>query len=111
MNSFMGWMIRHYSYREMGVCIMLILLGLCGSIINRRFYTPVVTAESSIQPIAINQASIETLEKLPFISRKRAGLIIEWRHHHGPIQNAQVLQSQLHLSGKQIQILERLIQY
>jgi competence ComEA-like helix-hairpin-helix protein len=58
-----------------------------------RNIAPRLRMEGTAKPVMIdiNQATLETLEKHPYISRKLAGLIIAYRKNHGPFATVEDL--------------------
>lgn len=53
-----------------------------------------------IKTLNINSASVEDLDKHPYISTKQANLIVNYRSHHGPYKQVDALADMVGLGGK-----------
>ena len=70
-----------------------------------------ISIERKITKININQAGIKELEKLPYIGRKIAQRIIEYREKKGKIENFEDLLNIKGIGRKKLSLIRRFISF
>jgi competence protein ComEA len=71
------------------IIFVLIVVSLMGGCTSRVVYEPQTHAAASQNAININTASADELENLPYIGRKTAEKIIQFRDENGPFRRVE----------------------
>ena len=73
------------------IVLVLVAAAFAGSCTSRIAYEPIILVETSVNAININTATADELEKLPYIGRKTADSIVQFRTENGPFRRTEHL--------------------
>jgi len=99
--------------QEKRIILFITFLIFLGALLKCANFYPLekISVKKEIIKININQAGVEKLEKLPYIGRKIAQRIIEYREKKGRIENFEDLLNIKGIGRKKLSLIKKYISF
>jgi len=103
----------HLTPQEKRIILFITFLIFLGALLKITNFYPLekISLEKEIAKININQAEAKEIEKLPYIGRKIAQRIIEYREKKGRIENFEDLLNIKGIGRKKLSLIKKYISF